>query len=176
MASTPSEATCKRTDRLASRNASCVSRTSPGLSSTNRTSMGIPSSPTVAVSAHVRDQPRFVLAPPARQPLGWKNERPPASLRPGNISCSLSCGPNERLLRQFGVPQPKIIDALYEVVKLIQLHRLVEVAVRLELVTFHDVHFVIRRRQDNCRNRFQIRILFDVGQHVTAVHFGEVQI
>src|ERR1700690_2576196 len=39
MASTPSAATCKRTDLLASRKASCVSRTSPGLSSTKRTSL-----------------------------------------------------------------------------------------------------------------------------------------
>src|SRR5580704_16307039 len=41
MASTPSLATCKRTDILASRKASCVSRTSPGLSSIKRTSSAI---------------------------------------------------------------------------------------------------------------------------------------
>src|ERR1700722_210520 len=40
MASTPSAARCSRTDLLASRNVSSVSRTSPGLSSTRSTSSG----------------------------------------------------------------------------------------------------------------------------------------
>ena len=45
MASTPSEATCRWMAVLASRKASRVSRTSPGLSSTSSTSMGMPPPP-----------------------------------------------------------------------------------------------------------------------------------
>src|ERR1700726_2902278 len=45
MASTPSTTTCSWMALLASRKASCVNRTSPGLSSTKRTCMGMPSSP-----------------------------------------------------------------------------------------------------------------------------------
>src|ERR1019366_4742640 len=71
-------------------------------------------------------------------------------------------------LWQSDLRQPEIIDALYEGLKLPQLHGLTEVTVGLELIAFCDVRLRLRRGQDDCWDRFQAVILFDVSQHLAA--------
>src|ERR1700722_4274542 len=81
-----------------------------------------------------------------------------------------------RLLGQFDLGQPEIIDALDETFELFELHGLAEVAVCLELVARHDVRFGIRRGEGHRRYRFQVLILLDVGETPAAIHPGKIQV
>jgi hypothetical protein len=47
----------------------------------------------------------------------------------------------QRRFGQLDLGQPEIIDAFFEAFELLQLHRLVEVAIRREVVTLYDVTF-----------------------------------
>src|SRR5580658_6342110 len=146
MASTPSEATCKWTDRFASWKASCVSRTSPGLSSTKRTSMGMPFL-RYSQFARLWVRRQYTVLPPCEA-----KGRFPVPVRHQAVFGRISCRP---LFWQFGVPQPEFVDVPNQGLKRVQLHGFVQVAVRLELIAFHDVHLGIRSGQDNRRNSFK---------------------
>jgi hypothetical protein len=76
--------------------------------------------------------------------------------------------------RQLRLCQPEIIDALHQVLERFQLHRLAEVAVRLELIALYNVGFLIGSGQDHGRDGFQAVIFLDVSQNLAAIHFGEV--
>ena len=80
------------------------------------------------------------------------------------------------LLRQLDLGQPEIVDALHQALERVELHRLAEVAVRLELVALDDVRLRLRGGQDDRRNRLQALVLLDVRQHLAAVHLGQVEV
>src|ERR1700685_56296 len=87
--------------------------------------------------------------------------------------CSTSVA---RLLRQLDLGEPKIGDTPYKIFEFVQLHRLDEVAIRLELIAFRNIHLRVGSSQDDGRNRFQTFVLLNARQNLAAVHFWEVQI
>lgn len=56
------------------------------------------------------------------------------------------------------------------------MRRFAEVAIRSELIAFHNICFRMGSSQDDRRDRLQAVILLDVSQNLAAIHFGEVQI
>src|SRR5271170_1053577 len=132
MASTPSAATCKTMDILVSRKVSCVRRTSPGLSSTRRTCMGLPFPPAAFMISS-----RY---PPGRSE-SW-NPAPP-DVQPKEARRLISCSCDLFVRRQLGLCQPEIIDALHQSFERLQLHRLAQVAIRLKTIAFRDIPFRI---------------------------------
>src|SRR5580704_3596042 len=117
--------------------------------------------------------PRFVPRQRAKQRRTRTAPRPKCG-RCGDQASSRSFALH--LLRQLDLGQPEIVDALYEVFEGIQLHRFVEVTVRLKLIASHDVRFRIGRGQDDRGDQFQALIFLDVSQDLATVHFRQVQI
>jgi hypothetical protein len=52
------------------------------------------------------------------------------------------------LLRQLGLCQPEIVDTPHHGLEIVQLYRLAQVAVRMELITSHNIRFCLRSRED----------------------------
>src|ERR1700690_494686 len=136
MASTPSLATCRLTNGFTSRKASCVSRRSPGLSSTKRTCRGM-----LCSSGSL---------------LGFRQNPPrPQAYAP--------CASVVRSLRQPDLLHPELIDALDQALERVQLHRLGEIAIGLELIAFQNVAFRLGCSQDYGGNGLQTGIFLDAG-------------
>ena len=95
---------------------------------------------------------------------GPRNRPPPAA---PSVPCSCLLR-----LRQPGLGQPEIIDALYQVFERVQLHRLGEVTVRVELIAFHNIYLRVGSGQDDGGDQFQTVIFLDMSQNLAAIHFG----
>src|SRR5271169_6420494 len=149
IASMPSVTTLIRTNGLTPRKASCVSRRSPWLFSTRRTCRGM------LCSSHCRHD--FLMVSKLVTKI-----LPSFALAQGQRRLSSS--------RQLGRSQPEIVDALYQVLEGVQLHRLAKIAVGVKLVTFRNVFFRIGRGQDHDGNGFQAVIPLDQGQDLAAIH------
>src|SRR5713226_4611655 len=92
------------------------------------------------------------------------------------VSRSISCSSVLPLPGQLDLDQPEIIDALHQALEGVQLHRLAEVAVRLELIAFQNIRLRFGGSQDHYGDRFQALIILDVSQNLAAIHFGQVEI
>jgi hypothetical protein len=78
--------------------------------------------------------------------------------------------------QQPGLNQPEIINALHQVRELVKLHGLIEVAVRVELISFCNIPLRARSGQDHYGYSLETIVLLDVSQNLAAIHFGEIQI
>ena len=80
------------------------------------------------------------------------------------------------LLRQLNLGQPEIDHALDERREGIPLRGLAEIVVHLQLIASCDIRFELGSGQDDRGNRFQFRIRLDEGEHLAAIHFGEIEV
>src|SRR5580700_2937744 len=133
---------------LTSRKASRVSRTSPLLSSTTRTSSGMRCSSDGVHCRHLFPKTLPVLGRDCR---------------------------GQGFMRQLGNGQPEVIDRLDQTFELFQLYRLAEVAVGMEPIAAHNI--LVRRRssQDHGGDGLEAVIVLDASQNLTAIHSGHVQ-
>jgi len=79
-------------------------------------------------------------------------------------------------LGQLDFRKPEIFDTPDETLKLLKVDRLAEVAVGLELITFHDIHFGFGSGQDDSGDAFQVVVSLDVRENLPAILLREVQI
>src|ERR1700735_1307035 len=153
MASMPSAARCKRTELLTSRKASRANPTSPRLSSTSKTSVPFDSFVAVFTGSSFGAPKGTSEALPAGEMIACRVRR-----RRFSLSSSF------QMLRQLDLGQPEIVDAPHELIERIQLHRLAEVAVRLQLIARHYILGRTGRGQDDRWNQFQAVIVLDLGE------------
>src|SRR5579872_5188753 len=72
--------------------------------------------------------------------------------------------------------QPVVTQAPDQAAELIEVHRLLNVAVHAEMITPDHVLFLPRRGQDNDRNRHRARLALDLLQYFQPIYFGKLQI
>src|SRR5215831_3621181 len=72
--------------------------------------------------------------------------------------------------------EPEIVDRSNDILQLLKIERLDDIAIRIELVTLDDIHVGARAGQDHDGNLGQIRRALDLGQHLAPVLARQVQV
>jgi len=72
--------------------------------------------------------------------------------------------------------QPIKAGALYRLAKLLKVHRLLDLAIGAEVITVIDVGTGLRAGKDHDRDAGEFWIFLDLGEHITAMFAGKVQI
>src|SRR5258706_14108119 len=79
-------------------------------------------------------------------------------------------------LRQLDDGEPEILDHLYDPDELLEIDRLGDVAVRVQVVGAQNVALGRRGREHDHRDLFEIVVSLDLLQHFAAVLFRQVQV
>src|SRR5216683_3435999 len=69
--------------------------------------------------------------------------------------------------------QPVQTQLLDDLAELVEIHRLLNVTVRAQVVAVHHVLFFPRRGEDNHGDDFRVRAIFDRAQHCQTIDLGE---
>src|SRR6266852_8459462 len=72
--------------------------------------------------------------------------------------------------------QPEVLDRLHHGEELVDIDRLVDVAIRVQVIRLDDVGLGVRRRQHHDRNPSQVGIFLDLGKHLAAVLAGQIEV
>ena len=92
-------------------------------------------------------------------------------LRRWIASCRVSVWPCTLfLLRELDARQPEIVEAPYQRLEVVQVIRLPQVCVCLELIAGHEVGFDSGTCHHGYRNRLQLKACLDTRQIDTTVH------
>lgn len=73
-------------------------------------------------------------------------------------------------------PEAEVLDRFHDRHELVQIHRLGNVPIGVEVVALQHVVFVLRGRQNHHRDALQVIIGFDLGQHLTTIFLGKVEV
>src|SRR6266852_6151809 len=70
-------------------------------------------------------------------------------------------------------PQPVKTQLLDDLAELVEIHRLLNVTVRAQVVAVDQILFFPRRGEDNHGDDFRVRVIFDRAQHFQTIDLGE---
>ena len=80
------------------------------------------------------------------------------------------------ILRQHHDPEPEVLDRFHYRDELVQIHRLGDVTIGVEVVALQHVLFVLRSRENDYRDVFQIVVGLDLSQHLSPIFLGKVEV
>src|SRR5207245_718379 len=72
--------------------------------------------------------------------------------------------------------QPEVLDRLHHGKELVDIDRLVDVAIRVQVIGLDNVGLGVRRRQHYDRDPSQVGISLDLGKHLAAVLAGQIEV